>query len=284
MGKLKYMCSKCNVKHYPPTGKKCQYKVQDNELSNPTSVDKKKQCKKRHMSEAGGQNCLSNSYASPGEKCSTSNIGAESWNSSGSGDDSSEEETWVPVQDQILNELRKVNARLDTIEDGVAEASASGSSKDRKKAKLSNSSVGVKKYSSKPSKWLTSSSDSSSDELEVPNIKSLRTSRVIQEKVDQRLAKLEQQSNIQGNFASAKVKSKRGGNVDVYVEKKVAWPHEAILGGVSHQRITYDQLSLTPFVQGFSKNILDEPDKKIREKMVQYLSELMEDVIDFSWA
>ena len=46
----------------------------------------------------------------------------------------------------------------------------------------------------------------------------------------------------------------------------------------------YDQLSLTQFVQGFSKNILDEPDKKIREKMVQYLSELMEDATDFSWA
>ena len=107
----------------------------------------------------------------------------------------------------------------------------------RTRKKLSSASVGVKKHSSKSSKWLTSSLDSSSDELEVPNIKSLRTARVIQEKVDQRLARLEGQSNIQGNSTSAKVKSKRGGNVDVYVEKKVAWPHEAILGGVSRQCI-----------------------------------------------
>ena len=55
-------------------------------------------------------------------------------------------------------------------------------------------------------------------------------------------------------------------------------------GGVSRQRISYDQLSLTQFVQGFSKNILDESDQKIREKMIQYLSDLMEDATDFSWA
>ena len=77
-----------------------------------------------------------------------------------------------------------------------------------------------KKHSSKSSKWLTSSSDLSSDELDVPSIKSLRTSRVIQQKVDQRLTKLEQQSNSQGNPTVAKLKSKREGNVDVYVEKK----------------------------------------------------------------
>ena len=118
----------------------------------------------------------------------------------------------------------------------------------------------------------------------MPNIKSLRTSRVIQEKVDQRLARLEEQLNIQGNATAVKVKSKRGGNVDVYVEKKVAWPHEAILGGVSRQRISYDQLSLTQFVQGFSKNILDESDQEIRGQMIQYLSDLMEDATDFSWA
>ena len=118
----------------------------------------------------------------------------------------------------------------------------------------------------------------------MPNVKSLRTSRVIQQKVDQRLAKLEQQSNTQGNSTGAKLKSKRGGNVDVYVEKRVAWPHEAILGDVSRQHIAYDQLSLTQFVQGFSKNILDESDQKICEKMIQYLSELMEDTTDFSWA
>ena len=37
-------------------------------------------------------------------------------------------------------------------------------------------------------------------------------------------------------------------------------------GGVSRQRISYDQLSLTQFVQGFVRNILDEGDGKCRER------------------
>ena len=36
------------------------------------------------------------------------------------------------------------------------------------------------------------------------------------------------------------------------------WPHEYILGGVSKQRITFDQLNLTQFVNGFVKGVLDE--------------------------
>ena len=70
----------------------------------------------------------------------------------------------------------------------------------------------------------------------------------------------------------------------MYVEKRVAWPHVVILGGASCQCISYDQLGVRQFVQGFSKNILDETDPKIYEKMLQYLSELMEDVTDFAWA
>ena len=41
---------------------------------------------------------------------------------------------------------------------------------------------------------------------------------------------------------------KGGGDVEVLVEKKVAWPHESILGGVNRQCVSYDQLSLTQFV------------------------------------
>ena len=55
-------------------------------------------------------------------------------------------------------------------------------------------------------------------------------------------------------------------------------------GGVNRQRISYDQLSLTQFVQGFVKNILDESDQNCREQMLVYLSDLMEDATDFTWA
>ena len=61
-------------------------------------------------------------------------------------------------------------------------------------------------------------------------------------------------------------KSKRGGSVDVLVEKRVAWPHDVILGGQNRTRVTYDQLSLTQFAQGFIKNVLQEKSEKSREK------------------
>ena len=57
----------------------------------------------------------------------------------------------------------------------------------------------------------------------------------------------------------------------MYVKKKVAWPHEAILGGVNRTRLTYDQLTMAQWVQGFCRNIVDEKDEVIREKMVTYM-------------
>ena len=40
---------------------------------------------------------------------------------------------------------------------------------------------------------------------------------------------------------------------------------------------------MSQWVQEFCKNMLDEPDKKIRESMIQYMGELFEDATDFSW-
>ena len=81
----------------------------------------------------------------------------------------------------------------------------------------------------------------------------------------------------------SKVQVKKGGNVDVSVKNKVLWPHEAILGGFNRQRVTYDQLSLTQWVQGFCKNILEEKSSHRRDTMVSYLGDLMEDATDFTW-
>ena len=62
--------------------------------------------------------------------------------------------------------------------------------------------------------------------------------------------------NVQANT------SQKGVNVDVSVKNKVLWPHEAILGGINRKRVTYDQLSLIQWVQGFCKNILEEESEK----------------------
>ena len=68
------------------------------------------------------------------------------------------------------------------------------------------------------------------------------------------------------------------------MSKKVARPHDNVFWGITRQRVTYDQLSLTQLIQGFTRNILDESGGKIREQMLWYLNDLMEDATDFSWA
>ena len=80
-----------------------------------------------------------------------------------------------------------------------------------------------------------------------------------------------------------KFKSKRGGNVDCMVKNKIAWPQDTVLGGPSHQRVTYDQLSLTQWVQGFARNMIEENCQETREQMLLYLADIMSDATDFSW-
>ena len=108
------------------------------------------------------------------------------------------------------------------------------------------------------------------------------SSRRIQKQIDQTIAKLEKEQT-QGNEDGDKIKSKGGGPVEVLVKQKVAWPHEHILRGQKRQHLTHSQITLTQFVQGFVKNVLDENDFEIIECMLQYLGDLMDDTTDISW-
>ena len=133
------------------------------------------------------------------------------------------------------------------------------------------------------SNMTSSDSESSEDEGQVlPSLSTIRSRKSIQKQIDGRIRELEAEKEVEGTETD-KIKSKRGGPVDVYVKKKVAWPHEAILGGVNRTRLTYDQLTMAQWVQGFCRNIVDEKDEVIREKMVTYMGDLMEDATDFAW-
>ena len=182
------------------------------------------------------------------------------------------------LQWKILEQLEKVNKRLDKVEGKVAAADHTQDSLELSNSKFSTPSVNstVKKCKRKVQISSDSSSDSDSPSLEV-----LRSPQ-LQRKVDRRIRELEHSSQCSGRDA-CKQKSKRGGNVEVSVKAKVAWPHEPILGGINRQRVNYDQLSLTQWVHGFCQNILDEPSTKRRNVMVAYMGELMEDATDFSW-
>ena len=133
--------------------------------------------------------------------------------------------------------------------------------------KLSTDSVIVS--SNKPSKRskkfrppiIPSSSSSDDSGSDTPSLERLRSHSI--KKVDQRIRELDHSSHLSGNDQRLKHKSKRGGNVEVSVKRKVPWPHEPILGGVSRQRVIYDQLFLTQWVQGFCQNI---PEQKSSER------------------
>ena len=184
------------------------------------------------------------------------------------------------LQLQILNQLERVTKRLDTVEDRMAEAAAVGNST---KTKLSKDFVtfSVKKGRKSP-KYVESLSESSSDDSDTPSLETLRSHKM-QRQVDKRIRALERSSQSSGNEKVQKLKSKRGGNIDVVVKEKVSWPHEPILGGMQRQRISYDQLSLTQWIQGFCRNILEENSVERGDAVVSYMADLMEDATDFSW-
>ena len=117
---------------------------------------------------------------------------------------------------------------------------------------------------------------------DTPGVELLRSQHLQKKRRPRPIRDPEQCSNSTGKD-SPKLKSQRGGGVDVVVKHKVHWPHEAILGGVTCQQISYDQLSLTQWVQGFCKNILEQKLSLRRDSTVAYLGDLMEDAIDFLW-
>ena len=81
-----------------------------------------------------------------------------------------------------------------------------------------------------------------------------------------------------------KLKSQRGGSVDVFVNHKVRWPHEFVLSGQNKDRVTYNQLSPVQWMAGFCRTIRKESDMAVREHMLDYVIDLLDDATDFSWA
>ena len=80
-----------------------------------------------------------------------------------------------------------------------------------------------------------------------------------------------------------KIKSQRGGAVDAFVNHKVRWLQEFVLSGQNKDRITYNQLSPVQWMAGFCRSIREESDTKIREHMMDYVIDLLDDATDFSW-
>ena len=82
---------------------------------------------------------------------------------------------------------------------------------------------------------------------------------------------------------AGKSKSQRGGNEIVWVKRQVPWPQNFVLGGNNKSRISYDALNWCQWVSGFATIAREEKNLDIKNAMLEYLSEIMEDANHFSW-
>ena len=77
-----------------------------------------------------------------------------------------------------------------------------------------------------------SESESESDSS-IPDLPVLQSSRSVQKQVKARLREFEAFQEKSSTLNESKIKSKRGGLIEVVVKNKIALPHEAILGGIN---------------------------------------------------
>ena len=82
----------------------------------------------------------------------------------------------------------------------------------------------------------------------MPSLQTLRNDRSIQDQIQDRLREL---SGIDKKGTEQKIKSQKGGSVDIFVKERVKWPHEYVLDGNTKDRITYEKLN-----HSFPVNIL----------------------------
>ena len=114
----------------------------------------------------------------------------------------------------------------------------------------------------------------------LPNLQTMRHDRFIQEQVENCLKEL---SGLNKKGIDSKIKSQRGGAVDVYVNQRVKCPHEFVLAGTSKDRLNYNQLNITQWMAGFCRIMRDEENLQTRGHMLDYLIALLDNSNDFSW-
>ena len=151
---------------------------------------------------------------------------------------------------------------------------------EKKSCKKSNDSTKIKSKSTKPkSKPHTAVTIPPVHQISAPHdLQTLRQDANIQIQVEKRLQEL-----ASLNKAGTKLKSLRGGSVEVLVPNRVKWPHEYVLSGNSKYHISYDQLSVTQWVASFGRIMKEERNSKIKDSMLDYLVALFDYANDFSW-
>ena len=177
-------------------------------------------------------------------------------------------EQFMDTNAQILNKLKSLSGRMSIMENKMETLGSTTTSPAR--STYSQGSATSTQGSRTPA--LKDSASSSDEELVLPTLSMLRQSRSIQEQVDTRIKELQSVDKEKGKF-----KSQRGGSETIWVKNEIAWPHNLVLSGSSKTRVTYDSLSLSQWVSGFATIIKDETDLETKNKMLEYLADIMDD-------
>ena len=64
---------------------------------------------------------------------------------------------------------------------------------------------------------------------------------------------------------------------------EVIWPQDCAFVGHLRARVSYEQLTQAQFVLGFLRSVQEEKDVYIKGNMIEYLTELFQNVCDLSW-
>ena len=165
------------------------------------------------------------------------------------------------INENILAQLDKLGKRLDNIENNV---SKQGVVKKCKKSKGKADSLVTVSPRNQVKK--------------IPDLSVLRQDMSVQALIDQRRNQL-----ADAEKTGTKIKSLRGGSVEVLVPNLLKWQHEYVLSGLSKERVTYDQLSTTQWVAGFCRIMKEEKNLNSRKNMLDYMISLFDDANNFSW-
>ena len=222
MGKNKNWCTVCLLKHYPPTGKKCQNKkrsdsehsdVVNSDVSSDDQVNQDLLSNKKSKASKGAVKRTSTAATSKKDLHVKKALASGQLDLSGSGNDlaaTPDAHQTSDLQLLIPKQLQKVNDRLDHVEEQVT-ASRDHQLTRKDKHKLSTSARLVKKDKTfLKNKVISESSESSEDDMQLPSLSTLRSSKRIQRHVDHTMADLESKQCSEGNSNVNKIKSKRG--------------------------------------------------------------------------
>ena len=172
------------------------------------------------------------------------------------------------INAQILSQLEKLGKRLEKIEQNNCRKTS-----DKTKIKS------MKRKAEVVQKTKKSKSNPVQQPLPSTTLESMKQDVILQAKVEERLQEL---TELAKTGTASKLKSQRGGKVEVLVKNRVKWPHEFVLSGTTRERVTYDQLNVTQWVAGFGRTIREESDPKMKAHMLEYMIALMDDANDFS--